>query len=136
MGEAVKATDGKGLTVIVMEAISVQPEVAIPVAVYVVVRLGLAATVAPIVGVNPVAGDQTYEEAPLAVIVVPDPIQMALLGETTLTTGCVPILTVMVEVAVHPLTSEALTVYVVVVLTVTVTLLPVVGEIPPEGAHR
>jgi hypothetical protein len=48
----------------------------VPVMVYVVVAVGLAVTVAPVVALNPVAGDQAYVVAPLAVMLVFPPGQI------------------------------------------------------------
>ncbi len=49
------------------------PFISVPVTVYVVLTAGFAETTAPVVGVNPVVGDQVYVEAPLAVSVNGDP---------------------------------------------------------------
>jgi hypothetical protein len=73
----------------------------VPVTVYVVVAAGLAVTVAPVVADSPVAGDQLYVVAPVAVSVVPaPPAQIATSGDTP-TVGRA--LTVTVAVLVHPL---------------------------------
>ena len=45
------------------------PFTSVPVTVYVVVEVGLAVTVEPVVELSPVAGDQMYVTAPLAVSV-------------------------------------------------------------------
>ena len=67
---------GKGFTVTVTVAVPVQPDDVVPVTVYVVVTVGFAVTVAPVVELRFVAGDQTYVLAPLAVNDVLFPIQM------------------------------------------------------------
>jgi hypothetical protein len=55
---AVVVTVGIGLTVIVCAAEPTQPNAEVPVIVYTVVVVGAAVTVAPVVALNPVAGDQ------------------------------------------------------------------------------
>jgi hypothetical protein len=67
-----------------------------------VVTVGEAETVAPVVALRPVAGDQAYEEAPLAVRLVLPPLHIE--GEVgeIVTEGFVPIVTVTVLVAVQP----------------------------------
>ena len=45
---------------------------------------GFAETLAPVVLLRPVAGDQAYVLAPLAVNVVGCPLQIAVLGETVM----------------------------------------------------
>ena len=66
---------GKGLTVTVTVDVPVQPFAPVPVIVYVVVAVGLAVTVAPVVALNPVAGDHAYVLAPLAVTLTDPPAQ-------------------------------------------------------------
>ena len=51
----------------------------LPITVYVVVAVGLAATVNPLAALNPTAGDQLYVFAPLPVSVVEAPSQIVLL---------------------------------------------------------
>lgn len=53
----------------------VQPE-AVPVTVYVVVAVGAAVTLAPVVVERPAAGDQAYDAAPEAVRTVEPPVQI------------------------------------------------------------
>ena len=48
---------GFGLTVTVTVAVEVHPAALVPVIVYVVVDAGFAVTLAPVVALNPVAGD-------------------------------------------------------------------------------
>ena len=67
---------GGGLTVTVTCAVAVHP-FDVPVTVYVVVEAGVAVTDEPVVLLNPVAGLQAYEVAPVAVNVVDCPIQIA-----------------------------------------------------------
>jgi hypothetical protein len=66
-------SDGTSFTVSADVAVPVQPLAAVPVTVYVVFDVGLAITVLPVVVFNPVAGDQLYVEAPLAITVDPAP---------------------------------------------------------------
>jgi len=56
--EGVAEITGGGLTVTVTVEVLVQPFEPVPVIVYVVVEAGLAVTLAPVVALNPVAGDQ------------------------------------------------------------------------------
>ena len=49
---------GNGLTVTVAVVVPTQPAAEVPVMVYVVVEAGLAVTLAPVVALKPVAGDQ------------------------------------------------------------------------------
>ena len=51
-------TVGNGKTVTVAVAVFKQPLAAVPVIVYVVVVVGLAVTLAPVVALSPVLGDQ------------------------------------------------------------------------------
>jgi len=67
---------GIGLTVTVTFAVLLQPNEE-PVNVYVVVRVGVAVTLAPVVADKPVAGDQLYVVPPLPVSVVEVPAQIA-----------------------------------------------------------
>ena len=75
-------TVGNGFTVTVTVAVLLHPAV-VPVTVYVVVAPGLAVTVAPVVADSPVAGDQLYVVAPVAVsVVAAPPAQIATFGDT------------------------------------------------------
>jgi hypothetical protein len=74
---------------------------AVPVIVYVVVVVGFAVTLAPVVALSPVLGDQLYVFAPLAVSVVLAPLQM--LGEFTLMVGNGKTVTIAVAVFKQPL---------------------------------
>lgn len=51
-------TGGRGFTVMVLVAVELQPLALVPVSVYVVVVAGVAITVAPVVVLSPVDGDQ------------------------------------------------------------------------------
>ena len=51
-------TNGNGKTVTTAVVVFKQPLAAVPVIVYVVVVVGLAVTLAPVVALNPVLGDQ------------------------------------------------------------------------------
>ena len=61
----------------------VQPFAPVPVTVYSIFCLALEVTVTPVVALKPVAGDQTYVAAPLAVRVVLAPGQTDELGTDT-----------------------------------------------------
>jgi hypothetical protein len=75
--EGLIVTTGKGLTVTVTVAVLVQPAALVPVTVYVVVAVGDAVTVVPVVELKPVEGVQLYVEAPLAVRFVLCPVHIA-----------------------------------------------------------
>ena len=60
---------GSGFTFTVTCVDAVQPLLSVPVTVYVEVEVGFAVTVAPVVALSPVAGDQMYVVAPDAVSV-------------------------------------------------------------------
>jgi hypothetical protein len=94
-------TDGEAFTVTVTVEMPVQPPV-VPVTVYVVVLVGEAVTVAPVVALKPVAGDQLYVVAPLAVNTVLLPEQMVADEGDTLTVGEELTVTVTVVVPIHP----------------------------------
>ena len=70
----VMLTVGEVFTVTVTLVVPVQPDV-VPVTVYMVVDAGLAVTVAPVVELRPVAGDQLYVVAPDAVRLTEPPVQ-------------------------------------------------------------
>ncbi len=65
--------------------------------------VGLAVTLAPVVALKPVLGDQVYVFAPLAVSVVLAPLQM--LGEFTLTVGNGKTVKIAVAVFKQPFTA-------------------------------
>lgn len=77
-------TTGFGFTV-TLQVLVPTHEPVVPVTVYTVVTVGLAVTLAPVVALNPVAGDQLYVVAPLAVRVVELPRQIVC--EATVTAG-------------------------------------------------
>ena len=92
-------TVGVGFTVTkeVTEAVQVP---VVPTIVYVVVTVGLAVTLAPVVALNPVEGDQLYVVAPAEVKVVEAPLQIV--GEFTVTVGVGFTVTTEVTVPVQP----------------------------------
>jgi hypothetical protein len=92
---------GIGLTETVTVAVLLQPAALVPVTVYVIVDVGLAVTLAPVVADNPVDGDQLYVEPPVAVKPVEKPLQIATL-EPPLITGIGLIVTVTVAVLLQP----------------------------------
>ena len=94
-------TVGKVFTVIVTVAVFVHPLELVPVTVYVVVVVGLAVTVAPVVELNPVDGVHAYVVAPLAVRLVEFPVHILVLDETV-TVGNEFTVTVFVATLVHP----------------------------------
>jgi len=96
-------TTGNGFTVTVVVETAVQVP-AVPVIVYTVVVTGLAVTLVPTVELNPVAGDQTYVDAPLAVkVAVCCPIQIV--AVFTVTVGFVTTVSVVVSELTQPLAS-------------------------------
>src|ERR1700752_3997221 len=96
-------TTGIGFTVTVTCVVAVQPSV-LPVTVYVVVEVGLAVTVEPMLALKLVAGLHEYVLAPLAVRVVNCPVQIGE-GVATLITGIGFTVTVTCAVAVQPSAS-------------------------------
>lgn len=94
-------TAGNAFTVIAAVAEDEHPDV-VPVTVYVMVTVGDAVTVEPVVALSDVAGDHVYVVAPLAVRVLLLPAQMAEVAGVTVTVGVG--VTVIVEDAdaVHP----------------------------------
>jgi hypothetical protein len=97
-----------GFTVTVEVAVLEQAPI-LPVTVYVIVVVGLAVTLLPVVPLRPVAGDQVYVVAPVAVRTVELPLHKE--GELTDTTGVVlgGIVTVPIPVR-HPVASRTVTV--------------------------
>jgi len=130
----VTITVGVGVTVITELAVPEHVFV-VPVTVYVVVKVGLAVTVAAVVELSPAIGSQLYVVAPLAVIFVPVPpehIVEAVLFTTTVGVG----LTVTVTLAEFPQSPVVpVTVYEVVTAGVAVTGVPVVALNPVAGLH-
>lgn len=116
---AVAVTTGGAPTVTVTCAVFEQPA-DVPVTVYVVVDPGVTVCVAPF----RLPGIQLYVVAPLPVNVTELPVQMDELEEVAVTVGVG--FTVMVRVAgsVHPFAAVPVTVYVVVVVGETVTVVP------------
>ncbi len=124
-------TVGIGKIVTVAVAVFKHPFTAVPVIVYVVVVVGFAVTLAPVVALSPVLGDQVYVFAPLAVSVALAPLQI--LGELTVIVGNGRTVTVVVVVFKQPLAAVPVIVYVVVVVGFAVTLTPVVALNPVLG---
>jgi len=117
---AVAATVGEGFTVITRVAVFVQPFAAVPVTVYVVVPVGETVTVVPVSD----PGIQVYVDAPPPVIVVLLPAHIVAPDVVVVTVG--EGLTVMTRVAVAEQPVEVpITVYVVVPVGETVTVVPV-----------
>lgn len=125
-------TVGKLFTVTVPVAVELQP-FASPVTVYVVVLVGVAVTVAPVVEANVGSAVQIYPVAPLAVSVADCPTQIAVLF--TVTTGKGVTVTVTVAVPVHEFVVP-ITVYVVVEAGLAVTVEPVVEESVAPGLQE
>ena len=126
---------GRGFTLTVTCVDAVQPLASVPVTVYVVVEVGLAVTVVPVVALSPVAGDQMYVTAPDAVsVAVCCPTHIAG-GAGTEITGSGLTFTVTCVDAVQPLASVPVTVYVVVEVGLAVTVVPVVALSPVAGDH-
>jgi len=88
----------------------VHPVPAVPVTVYVVVVVGVAVTVAPVVEDKPVAGLQLYVVAPLAVSETLLPIHNAADEGVTMTVGVGFTVIIAVAVFVHPFASVPVTV--------------------------
>jgi hypothetical protein len=101
---------GLAFTVIVTVAVLVHPFPAVPVTVYVVVVVGFAVTVAPVVEDKPVAGLQLNVVAPLAVSETLLPVHIVAEEGDTVIVGCGFTVTVTVAVFVHPFPSVPVTV--------------------------
>jgi hypothetical protein len=99
----------------------------------VVVTVGFAVTLEPLVELNPVPGDQTYVLAPVAVSVVEFPAHMV--AEATVTVGFDTTVTLVVSEFMQPLASVPVTVYCVVEDGLAFTLDPVVELRPVPGLH-
>ena len=95
--------------------------------------VGFAVTVTPVVALNPVAGAQVYVLAPLAVIILLVPEQIAGAEGETVTVGVTPTEINTVCVSVHPVAAVPVTVYVVVTVGEAVTVAPVVALNPVAG---
>jgi hypothetical protein len=106
-------TVGFSFTVTTAVAVPVHPLEVVPVTVYVVVEVGVATTVDPVVVFNPVLGAELYVFAPLAVSVAEFPEQTALALEEMVTTGLGTTVTVEIAVPLQP-KLVPVTVYVVV----------------------
>ena len=78
---------GAGLTLTVTTVVLVQPVVAVPITEYVVVIVGLAITIEPVVALRPVPGEKLYVMAPLAVSVTELPEQIVGDDGLTITVG-------------------------------------------------
>lgn len=96
---------GLGLTVIVRTAVSLHPLPFVPVTVYVVVVVGVQVMGVPVVAVRPDDGVHAYVVAPLALIVVDEPLHIVVVPPPAVTTGSA--FTVIARVAV-PLQPAAL----------------------------
>lgn len=116
-----------------MVVVPVHPAAVVPVMVYVVVAVGLAVTLEPVVALKPVAGDHVYVKAPDAVKVVLDPLQIV--AGATVTSALA--FTVMVDVVdeTQPAALVPVMVYVVVEAGLAVTVVPVVALSPVAGDH-
>jgi hypothetical protein len=105
-----------------------------PLIVYVVVAVGDANTVPPVVVLSPVAGDQVNDEAPLATRVVVLPLHNEVLPEITMA-GPALIATDLVVAAEQPLLPVPVTVYVVDTIGDAVTLAPLLALSVAAGDH-
>jgi hypothetical protein len=119
--DAVAETVGKALTVTPTVDVLEHPLASVPVTVYVVVATGLSVTLDP----DKDPGIHVYVEAPPALSVTELPIQIALEDAAAFTFGRAFTVTITVEVPVHPGPLEPVTVYVVVEVGETVTVVPV-----------
>lgn len=98
-----------------------------------VVTVGLAVTLAPVVALSPVPGLHVYDVAPDAFSVVELPLQMVALPTVGVTDP--PTVTVAVAVAVHPAAEVPVMVYVVVTVGLALTELPVDALSEEAGVH-
>jgi hypothetical protein len=124
---------GKLFTVTVTVFVFAQPFAAVPVTVYVVVTVGVSATVEPVT----LPGFQVYVLAPLAVNValVPEQTVAVVAGETVNVGGEITLMAI-VRLLGHPQAFVAMHVYVVFVVgLLTVTTDPVVALRKVEGVH-
>ena len=97
-----------------------------------VVDVGFAVTLAPVVADNPVPGAQVYVLPPVAANVVYEPVHIATLDPPPIVGKG---LTVTVTAAVFTQPLLPVTVYVVVEVGLAVTFAPVVADKPVPGAH-
>ena len=106
-----------------------------PVTIYVVVTVGLAITVDPVVVLNPIEGDQLYVKllTELPVRVVEPPMQMGILVTFTLITGKGNTVTVILDTLLQFNPLVPVTVYTVVIVGLAVTIEPVVILNPVPG---
>ena len=126
---------GDGITATKTVSVLEQPLV-VPVTVYVVSTLGAAVTVVPVVrGVKPVAGDQVYVDAPLAVNEVPMLVQINADAGVIEIVGKAFTIISMSLVFLHPLIAVPVTVYVVVVIGSAVITAPAVADKPVLGVQ-
>jgi hypothetical protein len=99
---------GSAFTVTVTCVVAVQLLMSVPVTVYVIVEVGFAVTLEPVVALSAVAGDQEYVVAPFAVSVADCPLQIV--AGATAITGSGFTVTVVCAEAEHPFTSVPVTV--------------------------
>lgn len=101
--DAEAETVGAVFTVTATVAVFVQPvEVFVPVTVYVVVEVGVATTLDPVLAFNVAVGDQEYVLAPEAVRVEVLPAQIVVGDAEEETVGAAFTVTATVEVFEHP----------------------------------
>ena len=132
----ITATGGaQGLTVTVTVTVAEQPFTSVTVIVYVDVAAGLAVTVAPDVALSPVAGLQAYIVPPVTVMLILPPVHITGAAGFAVGEGKGFTVTVTAAVAVHPLASVPVTVYVVVATGLAVGFAPVVALNPVAGVH-
>jgi hypothetical protein len=105
----VALTVGNAFTVTVTCCVSLQPNVVLPITVYVVLIIGVATGEAQFVQDNPVEGVHAYVFAPDAVIVVELPKHIALLPPA-FTTGLGLTVTVTIPVSLQPLAVVPVTI--------------------------
>jgi hypothetical protein len=106
-------TIGRGFTFTVIVAVLLLPVQVVPSVArieYVVVTVGFAITVAPVVVFSPVGGDQEYVAAPLAVIVTELPRQIVGLTTEKETVTCELMLTWILSEITEPLQPPEVTV--------------------------
>lgn len=127
------ATVGNGFTVTVTVVVPVHPLTEVPVMVYVVVAVGHAFTLEPVVALSAVLGVQVYVLAPLAVSVAQLPWQIVAGGTVIVGVGFT--VTVTTCVSVHPLALVPVIVYEVVTVGHALTLAPVVALSAVLGVH-
>jgi len=119
-GDANAVTEGAALTVTVTLAVDEQPAADVPVTVYTVVDVGETFTDVPV----KFPGIQEYADAPEPVSVLLCPVQIAAGEAVAPTTGMGLTVTVTVEVPLHPAADKPITVYTVVAVGQTLTVVP------------